>query len=177
MTVSSVATVNRPTSPASTVGAGIWVDWTPTLTASTTSPTLSTDSSHIYEGRYCTVGDLVTFRGQIRVGTTGVNAGSGYYLIALPVTARLPDNSANLAGFMVGQFAYYDSSTSTNYGGGMVASFSGSDGDHAALAFAGTTGAVISNGTTIANVLVGAACPVALGASDEFEFWGSYEAA
>ncbi len=149
-----------------------WSDWTPTLTATTTAPTLSNNASHIYEGRYLRVGKLAYFRGQIRVGSAGVNAGSGIYKVALPVTARLPDHSDNLGGFMVGQFALWDASTSTNYGGGIACSFTGDDGDHAVLAFAGTTGAV---GTSA--ILVSDSNPFTLAASDEFEFWGFYETA
>jgi hypothetical protein len=60
--------------------------YTPTLTASTTNPTLG--SSGIAEGRYTLWnGKWCTIRGTIRFGTSGANAGSGQYLIALPFTS------------------------------------------------------------------------------------------
>ena len=155
------------------IGAGIgtWQNYTPTLTAATTNPVLSNNASHLYEGRYLQIGKLVVFRAQIQAGTAGVTAGEGTYSFAMPVTARLPSSAPASGGFMIGQFAYYDSSTGTNYGGGVLGDFSGSNANIMNLAFASTTGAVG------AAILVNHTNPFALAASDEFELWGSYEAA
>ena len=69
--------------------------WTPTLTATTTNPTLSTDASHTVTGEYTKVGNLVKAWVFIEFGTTGVNAGSGQYLIDTPTTASKPTISGN----------------------------------------------------------------------------------
>ena len=60
--------------------------WTPTLTASTTNPTLGTGSSQT--GRYGRVNKSVYGQGQISFGTAGVAAGNGFYYISIPVTAQ-----------------------------------------------------------------------------------------
>lgn len=60
--------------------------YTPTLTAVTTNPTLGTGGSA--SGRYTMYGGkFVTCHGTIAFGTSGANAGSGQYLIALPFAA------------------------------------------------------------------------------------------
>ncbi len=60
--------------------------YTSTLTAVTTNPTLGSGGSAsgrytLYGGKFCTL------RGSIVFGTSGTNAGSGQYLIALPLAA------------------------------------------------------------------------------------------
>ena len=60
-----------------------WTLYTPVLTASTTNPTLGAGSSA--EGRYLKVGRLVVYRFKIAFGTSGVNAGSGFYKVSAPV--------------------------------------------------------------------------------------------
>ena len=60
--------------------------YTPTLTASTTNPTLGSGSSRVGEYRY--IGPkLVWFTVEIAFGTSGVNPGSGIYSVSLPFTA------------------------------------------------------------------------------------------
>lgn len=76
------------TAPTNYEPVGAWTDYTPTVTASTTSPTLSTNSSHVYYGRYKQNGKEVKCQFAIRFGTTGRNAGAGQYFIALPVPAK-----------------------------------------------------------------------------------------
>lgn len=66
--------------------AGTRASYTPSLTATTTPPTLGTGSSA--QGWWCYVpggGVLYTFN--IAFGSTGVNVGNGQYQISLPVTA------------------------------------------------------------------------------------------
>jgi hypothetical protein len=63
---------------------GAWTSYTPTLTASTTSPTLGSGS--IAEGQYIKIGKLVVGSYLIRFGTSGINTGSGTYRVSLPST-------------------------------------------------------------------------------------------
>lgn len=81
---------------------GAWTAYTPTLTASTTNPTLGTGSTA--SGAYCQIGKVVHYRARIIFGTSGVAAGSGFYYVSLPVAstgslqfgfARITDSSAS----------------------------------------------------------------------------------
>lgn len=63
-----------------------WEAWTPTLTASTTNPTLGTGSSRV--GRYGQVNKIVTGYGKITFGTSGTAAGNGFYSVTVPITAQ-----------------------------------------------------------------------------------------
>lgn len=59
---------------------------TPTLTASTTNPTLGTGNKAV--GFYSFLpGSSIFFSFFIRFGSSGANAGSGQYLVSLPVAA------------------------------------------------------------------------------------------
>ncbi|MDP8928679.1 MAG: hypothetical protein M3O70_08925 [Actinomycetota bacterium] len=60
-----------------------WQTYTPTLTATTTNPTLG--SGAVQSGRYYRIGRLVTVHVQIAFGTSGVAAGSGTYLVSAPI--------------------------------------------------------------------------------------------
>jgi hypothetical protein len=62
---------------------GAYTTYTPTLTATTTSPTLGSGSTAA--GYYKRVGRMVFGYCQIVFGTSGTNAGSGYYGLLLPV--------------------------------------------------------------------------------------------
>jgi hypothetical protein len=69
-----------------TLGQTVVSAFTPVLTAVTTNPTLGSGS--VVAGRYTLWGGkFCTYMGHIAFGTSGVNAGSGNYLISLPVTA------------------------------------------------------------------------------------------
>jgi hypothetical protein len=57
--------------------------YTPDLTAVTTNPTLGTGWGRT--GSYTQVGRMVTGWGRITFGTSGTNAGSGVYIVQLPV--------------------------------------------------------------------------------------------
>lgn len=72
--------------------AGVWQDWTPVLTASGTDPTLGTGS--LQEGRFTQIGKLVSFTAAIHFGSSGVNKGSGFYFVSLPVTAAMETDGA-----------------------------------------------------------------------------------
>ena len=62
---------------------GAWTSYTPTLTAMTTNPTLGSGSSAT--GYYKRLGHRVTGYANIAFGSSGAAAGSGAYLILLPV--------------------------------------------------------------------------------------------
>jgi hypothetical protein len=82
-----------------------WTAYTPTLSASTTPPTLGTGSA--VSGAYIAAGKLIIGRARIAFGTSGTAAGSGTYRFSLPVAAaasgetraissiRMFDSSAN----------------------------------------------------------------------------------
>jgi hypothetical protein len=84
-----------------------WTTYTPTLTASTTNPTLGSGSTAT--GRYTVRGDTVEAECYLAFGS-GMNAGSGIYLVSLPVTANY------FTGYQkVGYGFCYDSSAFVNY--------------------------------------------------------------
>lgn len=85
-----------------------WLDYIPTLTATTTNPTLGSGS--VVDGRYARIGDTVIGWAQITFGTSGTAAGSGDYRISLPVTPRNEGSAVCGAGFL------RDSSTGNKYG-------------------------------------------------------------
>lgn len=62
------------------------ISYTPSLTATTTNPTLGTGSSRLGYYSYLP-GNLIFYTFGILFGTSGSNAGSGQYLIDLPVAA------------------------------------------------------------------------------------------
>jgi len=71
-----------------------WTSWTPTLTASTTPPTLGTGGTT--SGSYIQVGKLAIARWRVVFGTSGTNAGSGTYSIT-----GLPADSVTTSGNVV----------------------------------------------------------------------------
>lgn len=89
---------------------GEWTSYTPVLTASTTNPTLGTGSTVI--GSYVQIKNVVIYRFYIGFGTSGVNAGSGFYYVSLPVTAS---QFGNFFSASSGQTAFYDSSANSIY--------------------------------------------------------------
>lgn len=91
--------------------------WTPALIATTTPPNLG--ASGVIAGRYALVGDLVVGRCSALFGGAGVNAGSGTYLLSLPVAPRVPADDGSILGVIwaydasatrvyVGMLTYYD---------------------------------------------------------------------
>ena len=69
-----------------TLGQTITSSHTPVLTSTGTNPALG--SGNVAAGKYTLWGGKwCTYRGTIRFGTSGVNAGSGQYLISLPVAS------------------------------------------------------------------------------------------
>lgn len=80
---------------------GAFTSWTPVLTASTTNPTLGTGSTA--SGSYKQISKLVIAQFNLTFGTSGVNAGSGFYRCSIP-TGTIKD-------FIGGIIYAYDTST------------------------------------------------------------------
>lgn len=131
----------------------VWETWTPTLTASTTNPTLGTGSTAA--GRYGRVNKTVFGQLTIQFGTSGTNAGVGFYFVSLPIAAQ----SGNV---VIGQGYAFDNSAS------LVR--------HLTVLTDNTTrvGMWIDNAT---NFALAAGTPWAWGASDVIRFNFEYEAA
>lgn len=83
--------------------------YTPTLTAASVNPTLGTGGSAA--GRYAQTGKIVNAAGTITFGSSGTNAGSGEYRIALPVT-----QPASIGSNVLGTVILFDSSATRFYG-------------------------------------------------------------
>jgi len=66
-----------------------FTDADPTLSATTTPPTLSDDASHTVDGNYLLAGGLCIYWFYVAFGTSGVAAGSGNYTISLPVATAM----------------------------------------------------------------------------------------
>ncbi len=115
-----------------TIGAP-WESWTPTLTASTTNPTLGTGNSRT--GKYGQVDTLVYGQGQINFGSSGVAAGSGFYFVSLPITALT-------SGQVIGNFQFYDSSSGNVYLGTVI-----SDTTTRGIMYYGAPSTVVTNST------------------------------
>jgi hypothetical protein len=134
-----------------TIGAA-WESWTPALTASVTNPTLGTGSSA--SGKYGRVNKLVYSQGQINFGTAGVGAGSGFYLVSLPITALT-------SGQVIGQFQIYDSSAVQIYLGTIISNTTAN-----ALMYYNNPAGIVSN-----------SAPFTWAANDFIRYTIQYEAA
>lgn len=102
---------------------GVPTSYTPTnpLQATSTNPTLSTDASHSIDFWYTRVGKCLRIQAHIRFGTTGVNAGNGNYLVALPNGLVVEDPSPGPVSANTtppyGRANYFDNSaTASNMG-------------------------------------------------------------
>ena len=82
---------------------GAFTSYTPSLTASTTNPTLGTGSTQT--GYYVQIGKLVIYNFLIFFGSSGVAAGTGDYYVSVPVNITSANGSA-----VVGNGYLYDSS-------------------------------------------------------------------
>ncbi|MFD0902325.1 hypothetical protein [Actinomadura sediminis] len=134
-------------------GGSEWSTYTPTLTATSSNPTLGTGSTA--QGRYIRYGRMVTCTAWIRFGTSGVSVGSGFYEISLPVLAR-----TQTVGRRTGSGYLYDSSNDYQDGGCFI---DVNVQDRVRLSMNGT--------------VVTPTSPMAFGASDELGFTITYEAA
>jgi len=130
-----------------------WETWTPALTASTTNPTLGTGS--VTSGRYGRIQKTVFGNCRVQFGTSGTNAGVGFYFVSLPVTAQA-------SNVMCGHGWILDSST------GLLR--------HIAVGLDSTSRVYmyLENAT---NYAIGAGNPWPWAASDQIQFYFEYEAA
>lgn len=76
---------------------GTSTSYSPALTATTTNPTLGNST---LAGQYVRIGDLVYFRIQLTIGST-FTAGTGVYLLSLPVASAVGANFAIGSGFIL----------------------------------------------------------------------------
>jgi hypothetical protein len=141
------------------IGDAWLTDWTPTLTGSTTDPTLGTGASAV--GRYTAAGKIVQGIGYILWGSSGVNAGSGTYSISLPVAANTTVPNA-----LIGSFVILDASTGPDEWQGRLRL---STSTTARMTYAATYG-----GTSTST---GSAAPVQPNVGDELWIIFQYEAA
>ena len=86
---------------------GAWQDYTPTITATTLSPTLGAGA--VIAGKYTRVGRIIFGNVRIKWGGAGLAQGSGTYRISTPVVAVTP---GAVPGFVVGSAYGFDSNTS-----------------------------------------------------------------
>lgn len=145
---------------------GAYTSYTPTLTASTTSPTLGTGSSAT--GYYKQIGRMVHGYASIVWGSSGTAAGSGYYGLLLPVK---PANRDQAIG--IGYLLDYDDQVRFVVASAIVA---------VDLWAAATKKAIIvttnvsGEGVATGDNPVGAATPWAWSANDKILLNFSYEA-
>jgi hypothetical protein len=135
-------------------GGSAWTAYTPTLTATSSNPTLGTGSTRT--GAYMQIGKMVTVRVTIKFGTSGTAAGSGTYEVSLPVTAK-----TITVGRQQGSATFFDNSA-TDFGNGAVFIDNGA-----------TTKAKLSMDSTV----VTNSAPWTWGANDQLDFTLTYEAA
>lgn len=131
-----------------------WQDYTPSLTAATTNPTLGSGST--VEGRWCRIGSTVHVVVNIVFGTSGTSAGSGKYRVSLPapMSADLPAFASVGAGRLFDGAQHHLIEVSRDDTSTTLVSFP--------VNGAGRTGATV---------------PFAWGASDSIAFHCTYEAA
>lgn len=139
---------------------GGWLAYTPVLTAVTTSPTLG--SGGTATGRYYQVGKTVHGWAKIKFGSSGTAAGSGQYLITLPVAPFLGAvvNLDVLAGTAMMRCAAVFTMAQVSWASATQVSLR-----YTSAAVGGTS------------AVAGATTPGAWGASDYIEFNFVYEAA
>jgi hypothetical protein len=129
-----------------TIGYGALTAYTPSLIGSTTNPTLGTGS--VRSGSYYQLGKLVVANAHIKFGSSGVAAGSGFYLISLPVAPKSIGSGLRQVGSL---WAYDDSGNDYEDGAVIV------DGSNTRvqMMIAGTWASNSSPWTWAANDLIG----------------------
>ncbi|GAA4098753.1 hypothetical protein [Actinomadura miaoliensis] len=135
-------------------GGSAWTSYTPALTATTTNPSLGVGSTR--SGRYIREGRRVTVQVVCRFGSSGINVGSGFYEIALPVAARVTS-----PGRVTGTGYCYDDSGADYRDGGCFIN----------------TGVSDKVRISIDSVVVRNNAPFTWASNDEFGFTLVYEAA
>jgi hypothetical protein len=94
------------------VGVAI-TSWTPTLTSNGTPPSLGSGTDYLVDGVWMRAAQLIYATGRLRFGVTSPSAGTGDYLITLPVAASalLPMSGALGLGAIIGSGAVRDNSS------------------------------------------------------------------
>jgi hypothetical protein len=133
---------------------GAWGTYTPTLTASSSDPTLGSGSSAT--GHYTRIGRTIIGRLRVAFGTSGTAAGSGTYRLSLPVTPATPTVSQ-----IVGSGSVRDSSSGNSV---LVSAINGSGDTFITMNAEGA-------------VAVGSAAPFAWSTQDSIGIEFTYEAA
>lgn len=103
-TAGQVLTVNAGATAAEWAAGGTYSAWTPALTGSSSNPTLGSGS--VAAGRYTQFGKHVSANARIAFGSSGTAAGSGQYIVSLPVTSVSTE-------FILGYGFVFDSSGAT----------------------------------------------------------------
>ena len=135
-------------------GGSAWSTYTPTLTATVSNPNMGSGATR--QGRYIRYGRTVTVE-VILIFGSGMSAGSGFYEISLPVTARTQAN-----GRRTGSAYTWDNSGSGDFADGVAFINSGAT-DRVRL--------------SIDSSVVGHNAPWAWAANDEIGLTITYEAA
>ena len=138
-----------------------WTSYTPALTSSGTQPVLGTGS--IASGKYVQINKFVHGYFNIQFGTAGITAGTGNYLISLPVPSSRTTGA--FWEYNVGTGTFGDNSTGNDY----MMKFNFNNATTMIAYYWGTF-----NGQLAA---LGAAAPVAIAVSDRISGFFTYEAA
>lgn len=144
--------------------AAAWASYTPILTAATTNPTLGTGATQA--GRYMRIGKTVLFAAYIKLGTSGVAAGSGFYSISLPVGVANATVKYLVPVLLLDSSSgtYVDATGQIEPGGTVITR----------IRYGGGVGAIAS---TTSSTTVGDTTPWTWAAGDELIVTGVYEAA
>lgn len=139
-----------------------YTTYTPTLTATTTNPSLGSGVDVLHEGRYCQVGtgsgSQVSGRGCIQFGTSP-SSGSGSYRVLLPVAAATSGTTFTV----IGTASVYNAS-----GGGIKVGV---------LTLVDSTHAKVLITAAVPNHELGASVPGSWADADSISFEFAYEAA
>lgn len=138
------------------LGVDGWTAYTPSLTASSSNPTLGTGSTAA--GVYIRIGRLIIGNARVAFGTSGTAAGTGTYRVSLPVTPR---NYATTPPPVVGGGWIYDASANSLW---LVSTYIGTGTSYVEL-------------PVEAGLVVTEAAPFAWSTSDQITFNFMYEAA
>lgn len=146
---------------------GAWADWTPTLTGSTSNPSLGTGG--VTWGRYKKIGKLVVAFGGFKFGTSA-SGGSGTFTVSLPANAAYSGVTAGLSMQSIGHAVYGRAGSSA--AGDLV-------GGNAYVVSGGTSANLTVDGwAAVTSLLLSESNPWAWGsANDSLQFWFLYEAA
>lgn len=131
-----------------------WTDYAPALTGLTSNPNMGSGATA--QGHYYWLGALVVVEVILKFGTSGVSAGSGFYEVSLPVSAR-----TQTVGRRTGSAYVYDNSAQDFYDG--ICFINNNETLKVRISI---NSAVVQNDT-----------PITFAASDEIGFTIVYEAA